>query len=346
MEKQNHIEIAFAADSNYLVPATVFLKSLFENNKSNHLSVNLLYLKSLMNEKDLVFIENYVTEHGHSLRKLSVSDDDVKAYPAINHAISACLRLLLPKLLPLHVEKILYLDADIVILDDLLTLYETNITDFFIAAVRDSIDAYAKFNPNLQKHIDNLGLIPGNYYVNSGVLLMNITKMRKFNVVERFFDFASEHYQHLVWADQDIINAVLGGYIKYIQPKYNMNYMVEPDVAKEVWGKNEVSEAKKHPAIIHYIGTVKPWNYLSYHPQTNIWWCYLKLIPFKDFKPVGQSLKYLPKKWYLKIVKTIDYSIPAYTKRNLGRYMPMGMRIWVKEVKSGKTRKAIVANPR
>jgi lipopolysaccharide biosynthesis glycosyltransferase len=319
------IEIAIASDSNYLVPTTVLLKSLFENNKEIVLSINLLYLTSATERKDLDFWAEYVTSHGHLFHTFPVSDEQIHEYPVLRHSKSTYLRLLLPILLPDKISKILYLDADTITVRNLLDLYQTDITNYYAAAAKEVLNIYAKTDKDKHSHLDGIGIVDS-FYFGAGVMLMNIKKMKEESVVSKYFIFAKEHPEFIRWSDQDVVNAVLNPFVKYIPPKYNMNYNVEPDVIRALWNSEEVREAQKFPAIIHYIGPTKPWNYLSFHPKTKLWWKYLKMTPFKDFKPQNRSFGNFFKKYYLIICWRIMSRISLSQKRKIGKLLPDALK--------------------
>jgi lipopolysaccharide biosynthesis glycosyltransferase len=327
MNDKPKIEIAVTSASDYVMPVVVMLKSLFENNKDICITVNLLYLFSKTEEKDLLFLEDYIINHGHLCRKIGVSDAQLDQLPdGGRQSKDTFLRLLIPDLLP-DVENLLYLDGDIIVYGSIKYFCSLNMENMYIAGAEDTTNFY------LKEHCRNLGLSDDACYFNAGVVYMNLDLMRKDKIVPKFFEYLKNYADVIIANDQDLLNVTLWKKTKCFPPKYNRNYLVEPDVALKTWGKEELREAKKHPAIIHYIGPIKPWNYLSYHPKTKLWWKYLKMTPFKDFKPQNKSVKNFFKKGYLKIVKTIDYSLTVSFKRKIGRLMPAPLKQWIKKIK-------------
>lgn len=325
------IEIAIASDSNYLVPTTVLMKSLFENNKESQFLINLIYLVSITQEDDLCFWEEYAESHGHKLRKIPVVDEQLAVYPELRHSKSTYLRLLLPELLPASVSKVVYLDADTIVVGDISELYALDISEFYAAAVKEVSRSYAKSIPFFQSHLELLKIAPDRFYFGAGVMLMNLNKMRKDQVVEKYFQFAIEYPEAIIWSDQDVLNGVLNSSIKYVHPKFNMNYYVEPDILRATWGHKEVKEAKNNPVVIHYIGTIKPWHYISYHPRTSLWWKYLRMTPFEDFKPLNKSTKLVLYKYYLRIMRMLDRNMTLSGKQKLGKLIPKGLKNKIKK---------------
>ncbi|MCL2289911.1 MAG: glycosyltransferase family 8 protein [Bacteroidetes bacterium] len=326
MKTKPALEIAIATDSNYLIPTTVLLKSLFENNQDILVTVNLLYLFSATKEQDVDFLYNYVVEHGHLCRKVGISDEQLGVVPECRHSKSTFLRLLLPEILS-EIPYILYLDGDIIIPGSISYFCSLDMSNYYIAGVKEST------NFHMKEYCQKLGLTDDAFYFNAGVVFMNLDLMRKEQMTAQFFDYLKTNADILIDNDQGILNGVLWRKVKYMPPKYNRNYMLEPDVTRALYTKAELNEAKRQPAIIHYIGPIKPWNYLSYHPKTKLWWKYLKMTPFKDFQPKNKPLSNIPKKYCLKLVKTIDSSVTVSFKRKVGKLLPRGLKLMLKKWK-------------
>ncbi len=158
-------------------------------------------------------------------------------------------RLLIPEVAP-DLKKAIYLDADLVVARDLALLWDTDLGDNYLAAVPDP----AGRRPVLEDFILQLDLPKGALYINSGVMLMNIEKLRADHMVEKFFDIAKHYGDKLAYPDQDILNKACAPKIHYLT--YNFNalpvlwYPLETDRA----------EAFTNPVIIHWAGHVKPWQ--------------------------------------------------------------------------------------
>ena len=313
-EKQT-LEVAIATDSNYIVPVTVMLKSLFENNKDMLITINILYLFSLTKDSDIEFLDNYITEHGNLCRRLGITDEQLGEVPECRNSKNTYLRLLLPSILPTNIHHILYMDGDIIINKSIEFFCSFDLGNAYIAGAKETTRFFS------DSHCKELNL-PDNFdYFNAGIVLMNIKKMREEQFTTIFFDYI-RNYFNVIYNDQDILNGTLWENVKYFPPKFNMNFLVEPDAALSTWDKEELDEAKKNPVIVHYIGPMKPWDYLSYHPKTQLWWKYLKLTPFADFKPQNKSLSNFFKKHYLLTVKTIRYRTSVKLKRKIGKFIP------------------------
>lgn len=183
---------------------------------------------------------------------------------------AASLRLLLPELL-LELDKILYLDCDIVVRQDLSKLWdETDLGDNYLAAVYEAaIEGQAE-------RFRALGCDPAKYF-NSGFLLMNLAQMRTEKVSEKLFEACRVPY--LEFPDQDALNQVCQGRVLPLSPLYNSirTFFIpqyKPDFVRQ-YGEGLWEQVQKE-ATIHYTGG-KPWNLFTV--QFGAWWRVYDTLP-------------------------------------------------------------------
>lgn len=166
-------------------------------------------------------------------------------------------RLLLPEIL--NVNKCLYLDQDIVVLNDISTIYNEEMNNYLIGAVRE-------FNQDV--FFENYGYLYQKYglskglYVNAGVMLMNLKLMRETHWIERVKELLKIDFPV---GDQDIINISCSNNIKEFPMKYNTSAL-----------SNSI---EKDAIIIHYAGANKPWKVITM-PCGKLWWGQCKDTPF------------------------------------------------------------------
>ena len=252
-----NMNIAFCIDNNYVRHLTTALNSLFKNTtlKNYHIFVFSLNVSSV-NKK---IISNWAGTFCQ-IEFIDITDNSVKNFPIQSNSsisLATYLRLFIPSLLPEDVEKILYIDSDTLILSDLDSLYNTDMSNYALAAIED-VD-----------NKDFLKLSPENPYFNAGVILFNLSFLRKINFTIKAIDFISANKNLLKYYDQDVLNALLGNKALLIPLKWNMLdcFYWEPPYIQNSRKKN-LSIAKKNPAIIHFSGIIKPWHYFSNHPYT------------------------------------------------------------------------------
>ena len=194
-------------------------------------------------------------------------------------------RILLPELLP-DLQRVLYLDADIAIADDLAPLWRTPFADFELAAV---VNVLHPKNP--PGHVFDLGLKQASDYFNSGVLLMDLAHMRANGTTQRLLAFAGSHPELMLYADQDALNGVFAGRWQRLHPRWNVQTtMLEVAPDRQPLIPAELADALGKPAVIHYMGSWKPWRLWSNHPLRGVYRQHYQRLP----RPVHRVRKNLP----------------------------------------------------
>ena len=169
-----HMNILITLDSNYIKPLKVMLKSLFLNNQGESFSIYLVH--SRIKDEELKDLDHYIQENSNNSRLNVIQIDDsyfVDAPTLLHYTKEMYYRLLAFKFLPQELDRILYLDPDILIINSIRELYQTDITGYlYAAAYHDKISV---------KEINKIRLFPYDIeaYYNSGVLLMNLEYQRQ-----------------------------------------------------------------------------------------------------------------------------------------------------------------------
>jgi len=162
-------------------------------------------------------------------------------------------RLLCMSYLPIELDRVLYLDCDIIINGSLEELYNTDLTDCMFAAAFDFLEVMKDVSDDIKKLKPSVGqfMPQARKYVNSGVLLINLARMRKVLTTEKIVVMIDEIKSILVNRDQDFINFVFGNQIRYVDYKL-YNYM------PLYWHWDELKTG--HPVIFHFAGGIRPWK--------------------------------------------------------------------------------------
>lgn len=243
------INICFTCDGNYLRPLEVAILSILETTKSAS-EIRFHIVKN--SDFDVDYIVSICSEYGAGVTFYDYSS----SFAAPDRFTSAIYsRLSLDELLDEKVDKILYLDCDLVVVGDINDIYSVDISSSYLAAVRDLGDDYV--NEFSERH----GLTR---YFNSGVLLLNMSRIRADSVFETARDFYSSE---LKYADQDMLNAAVRGDWLEIDRRYN--YM-----------SSQVSESS---VVIHY-AHCKPWEYFCFNKNSGRYWSVENRIKSKSPK--------------------------------------------------------------
>ncbi len=165
------------------------------------------------------------------------------------------------------IKKVVYLDCDIIVKKSLSELYSVDITDYALAA--RSATGYPE--GSYKENMDRLGLpmVEGSFYFNSGVVFMNLEKIRNENIEDEFFEYLKVNSQIIQFADQDTLNAVLQGKCLAIDSKFN--YVPNPKYHNREFCKNLPEDI----VVLHFAGA-KPWGKGFYNPFTDEFWKYYK----------------------------------------------------------------------
>ena len=200
-----------------------------------------------------------VEREGGRISFLPIPDEDIAGLPTKGFTRKATwYRIFLPELLP-DVDRILYLDADLIVLDSIAPLWELDLDGSWVGAVTNV------FQHNHLHRPAGLGLAGPEVYFNAGVLLMNLAEMRRDGRTRALLDYGVSNAERLEWRDQDALNVVLGERRLPLHPRWNlMNSTLLFDSAAEVYGRDVVEEARARPAIRHFEGpdANKPWHYM------------------------------------------------------------------------------------
>lgn len=245
----------FACDAGFAMPLATTIRSLAETNLS-HWPIQVYILSSGFSEETKQKIVNSLPPGFAVISWLPVDLKIFNGFSTIKHISAATYaRLLIPDMLPANVEKVLYLDADLLVLADLGPLLRTDLGGNVLAAVADE-----RLDWVLKAGEMNLpGLPRVRDYFNAGVLLMDLPSCRTKRISERAFEYLSSN-PHSPYSDQDALNVACDGLWKKLDAHWN-RYQV--DLEKPL---DELAPERR-PGIVHFHGSLKPWdpNSLNWH---------------------------------------------------------------------------------
>ena len=274
------IYVAVAIDSSYVQHAGVMLCSLFENNPDSQFFIYLF--QNSIEESLLTLLKSLVKKYHQSIEIIDISSDSIKHFKVSGHiTVASYFRLFIPAFVGAHIDKILYLDADITVNNNIKPLWNIDVSDYYLGAIENVTPDKKVILQNVEEY----------RYFNAGVLLINLEKWRKNQIMQQTFQFIEQNPDKIVFHDQDVLNATLYGKWLPLHPKYNMQgalFMEEFDSFRG--DPVELQEAIQNPVIIHYSTPLKPWQYLSFNPYTQEYFKYLAHTPWKDYQPTDKNL--------------------------------------------------------
>jgi lipopolysaccharide biosynthesis glycosyltransferase len=295
------LHVSCAADARYVPHTAAMLHSVLTEAGFDEIRVHFLRGQGVTAEHARALTE-MVSAHGGAISFLDVPGDRVAGLPTMDEIGPAMWnRFFLTELLP-DVERILYLDADTIVLDSLHALWETDLDGCHVGAVTNVFQ---------EDHIPlpaRLGLEPRDYF-NSGVLLMNLDLMRRDGSAAALFEYARANAERLVWPDQDVLNAVLGPTRRRLAPRWNcMTSVLRFPWAAYVFSAEELEEARRRPAIRHFEGPSvnKPWHILCDGDRREAYFRHRRQTPWPTVRREGVTpanlvrRAWLPVRWRLR----------------------------------------------
>lgn len=250
------INILVTLDRNYLPALTTMLKSLFLNNPRTLFHVYLLH--DNLSPEEVGTVRNFCERNLAKLIPSRVPDEIFENAPVTFHYSRAMYyRLLAFKILPDNLDKILYLDPDILVINSVRGLYDTDISGYLYAAA-----AHAGLT-NLSTYVNQLRLntFTGEYYYNSGVLLMNLDLQRKEIDCEQVFAYGEKEAEKLILPDQDILNALFAERILPLEDElYNYDCRRYDTYLLRSSGETTMDWVMQNTVFLHFCGKRKPWT--------------------------------------------------------------------------------------
>ncbi|MEI5891483.1 glycosyltransferase family 8 protein [Bacillus luti] len=284
------IHIASVADNNYVQHLGVMYQSLLMNIPHDK-CVRFHLLHKDINKENIVKLSELVTSKNGEIQFYKIDTQIYENVFTSNHITEAAYyRISIPDILEESIEKVIYLDCDLVIKNDISLLWDVELTDYSIGAV-GNLGGYKRFND-----LD----IPSQYkYFNSGVLILNLKKWRKNKTAQLVLSYMERKKGQLVYHDQDALNGVLYNDWLELHPKWNMQYnMYFKSQDNHTFVADQLSSAVKTPYIIHYTGSCKPWDYHDTHPLGKEYYKYIYETDWKDFRP-----QFTMKRGFKKVMK-------------------------------------------
>lgn len=290
----NHIlHIALAADKNYVEYATVCIASLLLTNKDRQVHIHLL--SNDIPQSAIENMQSIIPKEAGSLFVYPIGNMRSRLKTDVPDTISVTsyARLFVCSLLPENIDRLLYIDCDIMFNDSVAELFDTDMDDCLVAGVLDPLIS--------RTYKQEIGISRNEPYINAGVLLIPLDVWRRENMERRFVEYLVSNNGKVHHHDQGIINAVCAGRKRIVSPRYNAmsNCFCFPwrsirRINTPFYDKAEYESASRNPAIIHFTGAIlnRPWVEGCKHPYAARFLEYKSQTPYKNIPliPNDQSL--------------------------------------------------------
>lgn len=267
------IPVYMSCDDAYVAHLSIAIKSVILNTKSD---LHFVILISSLTEGNKELIRKVCSPHLVDFVEIGAFKEKIDnfKYKCEHISLAACYRYFIP-LLDFAYDKAIYIDCDIIVRGDISELFDIDLGGNYLGAVDDFVKSsyYKKF-----------GL---SRYFNSGVLLLNIGKMREDDIASKFVQKTIELQSSIKYLDQDVMNVVCAGKVLFLPAKWGaLSTLYRKNVRSQFVGENDVRNAVYNPQIVHFTGPDKPWKIpygIIAHPWTPAYFYYARYTPFNDF---------------------------------------------------------------
>lgn len=258
------MNILVSLDKGYINPLAVMLKSLVMADEVN--SFDVYVMNSSLDTADFEYVNSRVGCSRAVLHDIKVDGGMLEGAPVTDrYPKEMYYRIFAARFLPDAVDRVIYLDPDLVVMKPLDELYGMDMADNYFAAASHVGNIMTKVN-NIRLNTDD-----ESPYINSGVMLMNIELLRKEQDFTQVYNYIEKYKNLLFLPDQDVISAVYGDRIIPLDSTvYNMTerMLLNPEYVDKGVNMEWVS---KNTAIIHFLGRNKPWKEKYMGPLGFIW---------------------------------------------------------------------------
>jgi len=264
------INICIACDDNYAKHAGVLIASVLKNaNEDDKLAFYIL--DGGISEDKIEKIRSLTKIKDATINFIKINDDLFEDYKAIKThsyiSLPSYYRLKLSSLLT-NINRVIYFDCDIIVNSSLKELFNSDLNSNPIAGVKDIDKRKLKKNPT---------------YINSGMVVMDLEKIRTNNIETKFLEWTANNIERIKTGDQEILNEVCKNQVTILDDTWNVQSS----------NFTNRSSYTNNPKVIHFVAKLKPWHFgsLSYHK-----FYYFKYLQLTPWALQNEELDY----WYKK----------------------------------------------
>lgn len=280
------LDIVACTDKSFVMPTGVMMLSVCVNNPETDIVFHII-LEDNVKAGDRQSLEDIVSPYNGKSIVFYYANDEIQkmTFPEgekLDITKVTYYRLFLAESLPQDIDKVLYLDGDLIVRHSLLPLWNVELGEHALAAVSDCSISCIEYYNRLHYPYE-LG------YFNAGVLLINLRYWREHQVVKVFESYMEKHGDAIKYHDQDVLNVVFCENKILIPIKYNLQhgFLEKKSISYDYWKlENEVLEARENPCIVHFTYRDKPWRkyQIESHPFSSTWDKYQNMTKWRGLK--------------------------------------------------------------
>lgn len=283
------MNILLSTDNNYVMPTGVLMTSIGYNNGSDVNYYILVNGEFTNDSRDA--LARVANQFGNKIFFFTITPEMTKDFPfgradqPTHVSIATYYRLFITEVLPADVDKILYLDGDMVCRKNLADLWNIDLNEYAVGAVHDC-DEVTQTKDNRLPYPMETG------YFNAGMLLINLDYWRKNKSYNHFIECIEKHQNEIVFHDQDVLNICFWDKKKWLPLSYNFqsSFIHLPEYRTDYSTiAKEIEATKYDPAIIHYVSSSKPWNVNCFFGYRGAWRYYWRRSQWRSQKLMNDT---------------------------------------------------------
>lgn len=310
---ERDVVVVSATDDGYAMPLAVTIRSALD-----HLAADrrmwLYVLDGGLGRENICRLQRSWNDPRLTVEWISADIEQVgDLFVSYQVNVVTYLRLLMARLLPKHLKRAIYLDADMLVRRDLGQLWDEQQGGHAVLAVQDIAAPYIDAKQALPRFADcqqylcaftpimnyrDLGLPPNAPYFNGGLMVANLDMWRREHFAERMLDCLRKYREHILWWDQYALNIVLAGRWRAIDGRWNQNSHVYafPSWRQSPLDRDTFAALRRSPWLVHFCSPSKPWHYFCHHPFTRAFYRCLDQTAWRGWRPERPE-KFLNKCW-------------------------------------------------
>ncbi len=271
MTSRDPVVIACASDERYVMPLATMLRSLIDNfSQERPLEIHIFQSGIRRAQRELI-CEGW--PDSCSACWIDAKGAEFTSLPLWGRMpVSTYFKLGMADLLPARAKKAIWLDCDMIVLDDIAPLWNAHLDNAPLAAVQDAVVPFVSSPCGIARY-EELGIDRSAKYFNAGVMVVDVDVWRRDAVREKAVSYLKQHYRGVTFWDQEGLNAVLAGKWKSLDPRWNHNAS-DPRVTPPA-----------SAAIVHFAGGLKPWSYRTRNKLRSLYYDYLDKTSFAGWRP-------------------------------------------------------------
>lgn len=290
-EQPSVIHVAIAFDKGYITPVYVLLTSIFFNNQGCQFEIHAIATDVPKEEK--VKITAFSRQYGGNVHFYELSPEATRGFPVPDAheayiTLATYYRLFFPRLIPQVIERLLYLDVDMLVVGSLQGLYQAEMGGATVGAVTE---AEMPARPEI-------GIIKPESYFNAGLLLMNVPKWRSQYITEQALEIITNQPDILQYHDQDALNIVFKNKWYRLDSRYNLMKAYIPQNLP----KYDYLKFLADKVVVHYNGRNKPWHRACENKLRFLYSIYLRQ------SPLAHTNQYVRKAMTRQVIMRLLYS--------------------------------------